>query len=260
VTLAVPPSHEIFGEAWDRLSSAPIAHRGLWSAGGAPENSLGAFQHAAEQGYGVELDVRLSADGEAMVFHDDDLQRMTGAKGRVREYPAKDLQAMALAGSDETIPSLAEALAVIGHHTLVLIELKTPSGEVGRLEQRVHDVLLDHKGPVAVIGFNAYSHAWFAERYPKILRGLNSHAYAEGEQRLSADAVQALRALEHVDIAHPHFLALGLDMLPSPAAAAHRARGMPVLAWTVRSEDQWNAVRGSSDNIIFEGFKPPFGS
>ncbi len=248
-----------FGEAWDHLTGAPLAHRGLWAPDAAPENSLGAFQHAAENGYGVELDVRLSADGEAMVFHDDTLARMTGAEGRVRDHAAKALQALSLKGSDETIPTLAEALAVIGHHSLVLIECKTASGEVGPLEHRVHDVLIDHKGPVAVIGFNAYSHAWFAERYPKILRGLNSHAYADGEARMSAEAVAALRALEHVAIAHPHFLALGLDMLPDAKAAEHRVKGLPVVAWTVRSPDQWSAVSEACDNYIFEGFTPPKG-
>ena len=248
-----------FGEAWDHLTGAPLAHRGLWAPDAAPENSLGAFQHAAENGYGVELDVRLSADGEAMVFHDDTLARMTGAEGRVRDHSAKALQALALNGSDETIPTLAEALAVIGHHSLVLIECKTASGEVGPLEHRVHDVLIDHKGPVAVIGFNAYSHAWFAERYPKILRGLNSHAYADGEARMSAEAVAALRALEHVAIAKPHFLALGLDMLPDAKAAEHRVKGLPVVAWTVRSPDQWSAVSEACDNYIFEGFTPPKG-
>ena len=248
-----------FGEAWDHLTGAPLAHRGLWAPDAAPENSLGAFQHAAENGYGVELDVRLSADGEAMVFHDDTLARMTGAEGRVRDHAAKALQALSLKGSDETIPTLAEALAVIGHHSLVLIECKTASGEVGPLEQRVHDVLLDHKGPVAVIGFNAYSHAWFADRFPKILRGLNSHAYADGEARMSAEAVAALRALEHVAIAKPHFLALGLDMLPDAKAAEHRVKGLPVVAWTVRSPDQWSAVSEACDNYIFEGFTPPKG-
>ena len=258
--MTVTSAHaQTFGEAWEHLTRAPLAHRGLWSKDAAPENSLGAFQHAAEQGYGVELDVRLSADGEAMVFHDDTLARMTGAEGRVRDHSAKALQALSLNGTDETIPTLAEALAVIGHHSLVLIELKTPSGEVGPLEQRVHDVLLDHKGPVAVIGFNAYSHAWFAERYPKILRGLNSHAYADGEMRMSAEAVASLRALEHVAIAQPHFLSLGLDMLPHAKAAEHRASGMPVLAWTVRSPDQWSAISGACDNYIFEGFTPPKG-
>ncbi len=250
------PTPADFGEAWTRLTGPAFAHRGLWAPGGAPENSLAAFQHAAEHGYGVELDVRLSADGEAMVFHDDTLQRMTGKPGRVRDHAARDLQAMGLSGSFETLPTLAEALAVIGNHTMVLIELKTPSGEVGPLEKRVHDILLDHKGPTAVIGFNAYSHAWFADHHPKILRGLNSHAYADGEGRMSADAVRSLRALEHVRIARPHFLALGLDMLPSPEAAALRAGGMPVVGWTLRSAEDWARVSSECDNLIFEGFAP----
>lgn len=244
------------GAAWTRLTGAAIAHRGLWSADGAPENSLGAFQHAVERGYGVELDVQLSADGEAVVFHDETLERLTGRSGRVRDHSVRDLQAMHLSGADETIPTLAEALAVIGHHSLVLIELKTPSGDVGGLEKRVNDILLDHKGPTAVVSFNAYSLAWFADHRPQVLRGLNSHAYGAGEMRMSADAVRSLRALEHVKIARPQFLSLGLDMLPSPEAAALRARGLPVIAWTVRSADDWERVRDGCDNLIFEGFTP----
>jgi glycerophosphoryl diester phosphodiesterase len=252
---AQPPVTD-FGEAWPLLSGPAIAHRGFWTADGAPENSLGSFQHAVERGYGIELDVQITADGEAVVFHDDSLQRMTGVAGRVRDHAARDLQKLKLAGTDEAIPTLAEALAVIGHRALVLIELKTPSGEVGPLEKRVHDVLLDHKGPVALIGFNAYSHAWFADHHPQILRGLNSHAYADGEGRMSADAIRALRALEHVTIARPHFLALGLDMLPSPEAEALRGGGMPVVAWTVRSAEAWRRVAAHCDNLIFEGFTP----
>ena len=74
-----------FGEAWDHLFHPPIAHRGLWSPDGPPENSLGAFQAACAAGYGIELDVQLSADGEAVVFHDDKLERMAGARGRIRD-------------------------------------------------------------------------------------------------------------------------------------------------------------------------------
>ena len=245
-----------FGEAWPRLRGPAIAHRGLWDTDGAPENSLAAFQHAAEQGFGVELDVQITADGEAVVFHDATLERMTGVAGRVRDFAARELQKRKLKQSDETIPTLAEALAVIGHRSLVLVELKTPSGEVGPLEKRVHDVLLDHKGPVALIGFNAYSHAWFADHHPKILRGLNSHAYADGEGRMSADAIRSLRALEHVKIARPHFLALGLDMLPSPEADVLRDGGLPVIAWTVRGQEDWRRVEAHCDNLIFEGFRP----
>ena len=143
-----------FGESWDLLFHPPVAHRGLWSPGGAPENSLGAFQAACQAGYGVELDVQLSADGEAVVFHDDHLKRMTGAEGRIRDYSVDDLAQMRLAGTEEYVPTLLETLAVIGRRAMVHVELKTPYGEVGPLEQRVHEVLMDHVGPTCVIGFN----------------------------------------------------------------------------------------------------------
>jgi glycerophosphoryl diester phosphodiesterase len=166
-----------FGEAWERLFEPAVAHRGLWSPGGPPENSLGAFQAACARGFGIELDVQLSADGEAMVFHDETLERMTGVKGRLADRTAAELSELRLKDTDERIPTLLEALAEIGRRALVQIELKTPYGAVGPLEQRVHELIIDHAGPVAVIGFNPYSHAWFAERFPGVLRGLDSHAY-----------------------------------------------------------------------------------
>jgi len=242
-----------FGHAWDLLFHPPIAHRGLWSPGGAPENSLGAFQAACAAGYGIELDVQLSADGEAMVFHDDKLARMTGAEGRLRDRSAAELSELRLGGADEPIPTLLETLALIGHRAMVHVELKTPYGEVGPLEQRVHEVIADHNGPLCVIGFNPYSHAWFADRYPGVLRGLDSYSYAKAPQMNDAQR-RSFAALEHVEIARPHFLALGLDMLPSPKAQALREKGMPVIAWTVREPAQWEAVKDGCDNLIFEGF------
>ncbi|HEX7886953.1 MAG TPA: glycerophosphodiester phosphodiesterase [Phenylobacterium sp.] len=244
---------ERFGQAWELLFHPPIAHRGLWSPDGPPENSLSAFQAACAAGYGIELDVQLSADGEAMVFHDDELRRLTGAEGRVRDRSAAELAELRLDGGDEKIPTLLETLAVVGHRAMVHIELKTPYGEVGPLEQRVHEVIGDHNGPVGIIGFNPYSHAWFADRHPGVLRGLDSYSY-EHAPNMADSQRRSFAALEHVEIARPHFLALGLDMLPSGRAAELRAAGMPVVAWTVRDPVQWDALKDSCDNLIFEGF------
>jgi glycerophosphoryl diester phosphodiesterase len=243
-----------FGEAWDLLFAPPVAHRGLWSPEGLPENSLAAFQAACAAGYGIELDVQLSRDGEAMVFHDDDLKRMTGAQGGLGERTMAELADLRLAGTDERIPTLVETLGLVGRRALVHIELKTPYGKVGPLEQRVHEILIDHAGPVCVIGFNPYSHAWFAERFPGVLRGLDSYSYARAPNMSEAQR-KAFANLEHVAIAKPHFLALGLDMLPSATAAAYRAQGMPIVAWTVKRPEQWEAVREGCDNLIFEGFR-----
>ena len=250
-----PDPRTRFGEAWSLLFSPPVAHRGLWSHEGAPENSLAAFQAACAHGYGIELDVQLSANGEAMVFHDTRLDRLTGATGRIGDHTRADLAKLRLAGSDEAIPTLGEALAMVGHRAMVQIELKTPAGEVGPLEKRVHEVLIDHNGPVAVIGFNPYSHGWFAQHHPKVLRGLNSYAYNDEAARTLAPPQRAAFArLEQVGIARPHFLALGCDILPSPRAAELRRGGMPVIAWTVRGAEQWDDLKPCCDNLIFEGF------
>ncbi len=250
------PAPEVFGEAWERLFDPAIAHRGLWTPGGAPENSLAAFQAACAKGYAIELDVQLTADGQAVVFHDDKLDRLTSVQGRLRDHTAADLGAMTLAGTDETIPTLADALTLIGHRAMVYIELKTPFGEVGELEKVVSEILIDHNGPTAVIGFNPYSHAWFADHHPQILRGLDSYNWNDdGARKLAPEIRKSLAALEQVEIARPDFLALGLDMLPSARADLYRAKGMPVVAWTVRSAEQWAAVSDHCDNLIFEGFE-----
>ena len=244
---------ERFGEAWDHLFGPPVAHRGLWSPDGAPENSLGAFQAACAAGYGVELDVQITADGEAIVFHDDTLERLTGQPGRVRDHTAADLTQMTLAGTEERIPTLLEALAVIGHRAMVHVELKTPFGEVGPLERRVHEVIIDHNGPISVIGFNPYSHAWFADHFPGVLRGLNSDRWRTAPH-MAPEQRKAFAALSQVGEARPHFLALGLDVVASAPAAKLRAKGMPVVGWTVR--DPADPALASCDNYIFEGFRP----
>ncbi|MGE5501423.1 MAG: glycerophosphodiester phosphodiesterase [Ignavibacteriales bacterium] len=255
MTVQPSPDRSVFGEAWDLLFSPPVAHRGLWSPSGAPENSLAAFHAACAGGYGIELDVQLTRDGEAVVFHDNTLERMCGVEGRLRDRSLADLRELRLKGTDETIPTLAETLAEVGHRALVQIELKTPFGDVGPLEKRVHEVLIDHNGPVCVIGFNPYSHAWFAAHHPKVLRGLDSYRWNDkGAQTLAPEQRKAFARLEHVEIAKPHFLALGLDMLPNERADELRAQGMPVVAWTCRSPADWERVRGHCDNLIFEGF------
>jgi len=250
------PDTSVFGEAWDLLFNPPVAHRGLWSPTGAPENSLGAFQAACAAGYGIELDVHLSRDGEAVVHHDYTVKRMTGTEGKVKDLTLVELRSLRLAGTDETIPTLAEVLVEVGHRALVQIELKTPFGEVGPLEKRVSEILLDHNGPTAVIGFNPYSHAWFADHHPQILRGLDSYRWNDDNARkLAPEQRKVFAALEQVEIARPDFLALDVKMLPLARADEFRAGGMPVVAWTVRSPDEWERVRAHCDNLIFEGFQ-----
>jgi glycerophosphoryl diester phosphodiesterase len=210
----------------------------------------------AAAGYGIELDVQLSADGEAMVFHDDDLARMTGVAGRMSDRTAADLAELRLAGTDERIPTLLEALAVIGHHAMVHVELKTPPGRVGPLEQRTHDVIDRSPRSRRVIGFNPYSHAWFAERFPGVLRGLDSYSWRDAPH-VSAEQRKAFAKLEQVSLARrTSWRWASTCPAERRGRQAHRAKGMPVVAWTVRDPAQWDAIKGDCDNLIFEGFRP----
>jgi glycerophosphoryl diester phosphodiesterase len=252
--LTRPPPAGVDPDAWRRLTARPLAHRGLWGPR-CPENSIAAFDAAAGAGYGVELDVQLSADGVPVVFHDDRLERLTHAHGRVCDRTAAQLAETRLLDTRETIPTLAEVLECIGRRSLAVIELKVLGGDEGALERRVSEVLDDYDGPVAVLSFNPAAIAWFADERPELLRGLNSTAYHDAAHwPLSAEQRQALRELDHIHVARPHFLSLGLDMLPSPSAAALRAKGTPVLCWTIRSPGQWARVSALCDNLMFEGF------
>lgn len=222
------------------LNDALIAHRGLWRTGGPPENSLAAFEAACRAGYGVELDVRLSADGEAVVFHDEALDRLTAESGLVEERTADDLAALHLLGSDQRIPTLEQALDVIGGQALVLVELKTPPGQEGSLERRVADLLADYSGPAGVLSFNADALAWLRGHAPELPRGLNA---STAEQLAAAKRAGA------------GFLSVSLDLAPHPQVQAWRRTGKAI-AWTAHSVTGLMDALGWVDNAIFEGFQP----
>ena len=224
------------------LTERPIAHRGLWRAGLRPENSLAAFEAACAGSYGIELDVRLTADGEAVVFHDDGLERLTAQSGLVEERTLEELLAITLFGGEhQAIPSLAQALELIAGRTLVLVELKTPAGQEGLLEAPVAAMLEAYDGPCAVLSFNAAALGWFARRHPSIGRGLNVNA--------------ALSALD-VELSQPDFLSINTALSDNSDINIWRAAGKPAIAWTVRSPEDMGWLDGLVDNIIFEGFAP----
>lgn len=235
------------------LFAPPIAHRGLWAPDGPPENSLSAFEAACRAGYGIELDVRLSADGEAMVFHDDELERMTGEEGFVWNCTAVTLGDMALAGGGDRIPTLAQTLDLVAGRAMLLAEIKTGPYPVDALAARTAQVLADYDGPAAVISFDAAALAWFAGHDPDRPRGLDAANFAD------ADLAEGGRDLEHafaalIGQAQPLFLALQIDTALGRLAAQCRANGLPTVAWTVRSAEEAARLAGRCDNFIFEGF------
>ena len=235
------------------LLHPPIAHRGLWSANGAPENSLLAFERACRAGYGLELDVRLSADGEAMVFHDEKLERMTGAPGTVQEKTAAELGALPLKGGPARIPTLAQALATIAGRGLLLGEIKAIPERQDALNARTAALLDAYAGPFGVVSFDAGALAWFAEHRPAVPRGLNVAHMSDAELDEEGPQMEArLDAL--IAEARPDFLNLQIDTAKGRLAARRRANGFAVAAWVVRSAEEAASLAPYCDNIIFEGF------
>jgi len=240
--------------AW--LKHIPIAHRGLHGERGAVENSRAAVIAAAAAGYGSEVDVQLSADGQAMVFHDDRLARLTGRSGRCAALDAATLRTIPLKGSSETIPRLVDILGVMTPALPLLVELKNPSLRIGALEAAVAADLAGYRGKAAVFSANPLSVAWFARHAPAIPRGLvittlaRDHFFPCWAVRLIMYC-PLLRA-----IAHPQFLAPDVGALPLAITRRARRRGRPVITWTVRSPaDRARAAR-HADGIIFETFLP----
>jgi glycerophosphoryl diester phosphodiesterase len=228
-----------------RLTALPFAHRGL-HGGGRVENSPAAFEAAIAAGHGIELDVRASLDGEAFVIHDDELGRLTGADGAVARRLAAELRRITLSGTEEAIPSLADALRLIASRVPLLIELKAPDRQVTRLCLAVFRDLEGYRGPVGVMSFNPEVGRWFARQAPRVVRGLV--VTESGKKRLRG------RIERHLALwrAKPDFLAYDVRDLPSRFAAAQRRRGLPILTWTVRSGEDRKRAAAHADQIIYE--------
>jgi glycerophosphoryl diester phosphodiesterase len=235
----------------------PFAHRGLHDAAARrPENARAAVAAAVAGGYAVEIDVQLSADGEAMVFHDDTLDRLTPETGPVSARSAAELAAIPLNGGDEGIPTLAEILALAGPDTPMLVELKDQGGAmdatgVGPLERRVAE-LLDAPAHVPM-SFNPASIAEMARLAPGRARGL----VAGGDYGpIDADRAAALAEAREAEAVGAAFVSFHHRALPSPRAAALRAAGVAILCWTIRDPRAAAAVAPHVDGITFEGFTP----
>ena len=239
----VPPAERV---GW--LRGRVYAHRGLHRAG-VPENSLAAFALAIERGLGIECDVQRTSDGQAMVFHDWDLDRLTDVSGAIIDHSSTQLGAIALSGAEgERIPTLRQMLDLVAGRAPLLIEIKSRRDlRVAPLCLAVRRVLEGYRGDVAVMSFDPRVPAWFRRYSPHIVHGLV--VTEEGRRTLFA------RTRRHLALWHgkPQFLAYDVRDLPSRFAALQRRRGLPVLTWTVRSPELAEKASAHADALIAEG-------
>jgi glycerophosphoryl diester phosphodiesterase len=249
----------------DWLTARPIAHRGLHdAAAGVIENSIGAARAAVASGYAIECDVQTTKDGDVVVFHDDTLERLTGATGAVRDLDARALTALTLTGSQETIPLFTDFLAAISGRSPLVVEIKSHFDGDMTAARRVAAHLAAYAGPVVVESFDPEPIAFLRANAATFgvshvpLGMVGEATYDEGEWRALPAAQRAeMTHFLHYPRTRPDFLSWSVSDLPHAIPfLARTALGLPVTTWTVRSPEQAAAAAAWADQIVFERFTP----
>jgi glycerophosphoryl diester phosphodiesterase len=244
----------------DWLVARPIAHRGLHDAGrGVIENTAGAVSAAITHRYGVEVDVQISADGEAMVHHDDVLGRLTEGEGRLDQMNAAALKRVPFRNSAERMLTLGELCDLVAGRSALVVELKSRFDGDQRLPARVAAVLSRYGGPAAPMSFDPVQLKVLRQKCPRLPRGIVAAKYRPHPywDQMPTWMRLGMGYLLTALTSRPHFVAYAVADLPAPAPLlARHVFGLPLLTWAVRSEAERRVAERWADQMIFEGFRP----
>ena len=234
----------------------PIAHRGLHDyAHGIVENTASAFAAAIAKGYAIECDLQLTKDGEAVVFHDDHVERLTEGRGLVINHTADEMKALTIRNSTDRLQTLTEMLAQVKGQVPLIIELKSHWDGDERLAARALDVLKTYQGDYAIMSFDPDVIDAVRRMSPHTIRGIVAErAFDSYYDSLPLSKQIELRTFGHLARTRPDFVSFFFEELPWAPIDAFRAAGMPIITWTIRSEKQAWQARRYSDQITFEGF------
>jgi glycerophosphoryl diester phosphodiesterase len=244
----------------DWLTARPIAHRGLHGLEpGVIENTAGAFTAAIRSGYAIETDLQLSADGEAMVHHDEALGRLTEGRGRLAELTAAQLQTVRFKASrSERMMTLGELCDLVAGRAGLVIELKSAFDGNIALARRACAILRGYCGPCAVMSFDSRMIEAARALAPELPRGIVAERRYDHAEWGALSAAQRLRLAYflHASRTRPHFIAYAVRDLPALAPwMARQVFGLPLLTWTVRTEAERAKAARYADQMIFEGFR-----
>ena len=237
----------------------PIAHRALHDASkGVYENCRSAIIAAIEHGYAIEIDLQLSADGRAMVFHDDTLDRLTDKHGDVSDYTAAELTQIKVGSGQDVIEPLEDILRLVDGRVPLLIELKDQSRQLsqtdGRLEQATIDALSLYEGAVAVMSFNPHMIATMAKLSSDLPLGLTTGSFMDPSWGIDAERIEHLSQIADFDPTRYSFVSHFALELAAPCIQMLKDQGTAIFTWTIRSPEAEAVARQTVDNITFEGY------
>jgi glycerophosphoryl diester phosphodiesterase len=244
----------------DWLTARPVAHRGLHDrARGIIENMPGAAAAAVAANFAIECDIQLTADGEAMVHHDDELGRLTEGSGALLNKTAAQLKQVVFKETSERMMSLGDLCALVEGRVPLVIEVKSHFDGDRKLVTRMAEVLASYRGPMVGMSFDPDQVLALRELMPELPRGIIAQRDYDDDywKKLTPEQRQSMLYLRHAFRTRPHFVAFWVDQLPAPAPwIARNVLGLPLLAWTVRTPEQRERAARYADQMIFEGFRP----
>lgn len=244
------------------IMARPIAHRGFHNEdAGVIENTPSAVQAAVDKGFGIEIDVQETADGDPVVFHDYTLDRLTEASGKVIERPTSSLTSVSMKTGGDKLWLLQDLFDLVDGKAPLVVEIKSlmrPDAQ-GDFVRTVVDQVAAYKGPVAIKSFDPDMVSIVKSRNRNVLRGIVAEATQTGAmyRHISRTDRFILRNMLHAVRTTPNFISYGISDLPHAAPSFFRkVLGIPVMAWTIRTREQRERAAIYADQIVFEGFDP----
>ena len=242
------------------LTARPVAHRGLHDrARGIVENTHSSAAAAAAAGFGIEVDLQLTSDGEAMVHHDDELGRLTVGSGKLVEMTAAQLKQVAYRDTADAMMTLSDLCTLVAGRVPLVLEVKSRFDGDRKLVARMAQVLSAYAGPAVAMSFDPDQVMALRETMPQLVRGIVAERrYTEADwPEASPTQRRDMTHLRHALRSRPQFVAYWVNELPAVAPwIAHHIFGLPLLTWTVRTPEQRQRAARYADQMIFEGFVP----
>ena len=256
------------------------AHRGLHdNTGDAPENSMEAFRRAVEAGYGIELDVQLTADGVPVVFHDFTLCRVArydadsipegmkpdsdgeySVSGNVRDYTYEELLHFHLCGSGERIPRFEDVLKLIAGRVPLIVEFKVENNvsPAPAVCVTTWPLLETYEGVYCIESFHPMALWWYRRNHPGVFRGQLAEEFFREDPNAFKSPIYFVLAMLLLDIfTAPDFIAYNHRHAGNLSRMlVHGLYRSTAAAWTIKSQQELVRAGGRFEMFIFDSFIP----
>lgn len=233
-----------------------IAHRGLHDDDIA-ENSLSAFKKAIEKNLPAELDVRMTKDGKAVVFHDETLMRLCGFDMFIDQLTYEQLQAFDLKDNGEKIPLLVDVLKTVNGKIPLMIDIKQTHTSCC-FEKRLAHILKQYKGDFAVASYDPVSLAYFRIKMPEVKRIQKISKFTVSNQIENFKHKVNASPFTWKLVSKPDIVAVDLRAINLETAFQVIDNNSDIFVFTANNEELMELSKMFAKTIIAENFPEDF--